>query len=134
MGQDEDLVHLLNVKGEIEACFFESVLNENGISMVRKYCDGGSYINMVMGSTSTGIDIYVSRNNYQLAREIVDGDIEVTHREELEITSDEKQIFEEARVMQQKKRTLKGWIVLCLLIPSVAAILLTTLYQFIGLF
>ena len=71
MGQDEDLVHLLNVKG----------------------------------------------------------DIEVTHREELEITSDEKQIFEEAKVMQQKKRTLKGWIVLCLLIPSFTAIIVTTILE-----
>lgn len=76
--------------------------------MVKKYCDGGSYINMVMGSTVTGIDIYVSRNNYQLAREIVDGDIEGTHREELEITSDEKQIFEDAKVMEQKKRSQRG--------------------------
>lgn len=31
MSQNEDLEHLLNVKDEIEACFIESLLNENGI-------------------------------------------------------------------------------------------------------
>ena len=128
---EDNLEYILNVRDEIEASLIESILNGNGIAVVKKYCDAGGYVNIYMGTSATGMDIYVSRKNYEIAKEIIKADVDVANREELEETEEEKAIFKEEKKLLQKKRSIKAWIALLFLIPGIAIIIYAAIYGII---
>lgn len=128
---EDNQEYLLNVRDEIEASLIESVLNGSGIAMVKKYCDAGGYVNIYMGTSVTGIDIYVSSKNYDIAKELIEADIDVANREELEITEEEKAIFNETKNLQQRKRSIKAWIAILFLTPGFVIIIYAAIFGII---
>ena len=123
-------VYLMNVRDEIEATVIESLLKDNSISVLKKFNESSGYISIVMGSSPTGIDIYVSQRNYIEAKAIIEAEI-VSEEEENSFDSDfgenieDESVSEEdesPRLVEQLRRfyhnkKVKAWIAILVLLP-----------------
>ena len=127
--------YLITVSGEMEANIIETLLTSNNIPVLRKYREAGAYLNIYMGNSTAGIDIYIPSEFYNIARELVEQGNEADPEEE-NIQSDEKDllIIEEKKL--QQKRSIRAWIILLFFIPGPAIafiyfliMLLTSLFK-----
>ena len=91
-------VFLVNVVDEMEYNIIKSLLEVEGIVTLRKIPSTGQYMNVLFGSSYTGIDIFVMQDDYDKAKEILeaqiisDSETEVLPHQESEIpeSSDRK--------------------------------------------
>lgn len=116
-------VFLINTRDDIEASVIEGILSASNIAVTIKYRDAGGYLNIYMGNSVMGTDIYVSEKDYELAKEIISAEIDAQSEEYIEESEEEKSIFEKEIKVVQKKRSLKAWIVIWLITPGLLSIL-----------
>lgn len=64
-------VYLMTVGEDMKAEIIEEELKKAGIPLMKKYREGGGYLNIYMGKSMYGVDLYVSRKSYEIAREIL---------------------------------------------------------------
>ena len=69
-------VFLMNVADDLNAGMLESMLNEAGIPVLRKYPETGQVMHLVMGTSLYGTDLFVPGDHLDAARELV-GALEV---------------------------------------------------------
>ncbi|MGR6835825.1 hypothetical protein [Syntrophomonas erecta] len=67
---------LLNVHDNDQSQVIESLLASENIPVLRKEQGTGNYLRIYMGSSLTGVDIYVPDSCYQQALELLTGDDE----------------------------------------------------------
>lgn len=70
-------VYLMTVGEDMKAEIIEEELKKEGVPLVKKYREGGDYLSIYMGKSMYGVDLYVSRDHYEIAREILQ-DLEIT--------------------------------------------------------
>lgn len=70
-------VYLMTVGEDMKAEIIEDELKKEGVPLVKKYRGGGDYLNIYMGKSMYGVDLYVSGDHYEIAREIL-LDLEIT--------------------------------------------------------
>ena len=114
----EGWVFVENVANEQEAVLVESVLGTENIPVQRKHKEAGSYMEVYMGMSSYGIDLYVPEGAVELAKGLLNSEMidmpEETNAEE---------IVKEAEKYEVKRRSIV-WIILgYLFIPVIAAII-----------
>jgi len=68
-------VFLVNVVDEMEYNIIKSLLEAEGIVTLRKIPSTGQYMNVLFGSSYTGIDIFVMQDDYDKAKEIMEAQI-----------------------------------------------------------
>ena len=68
-------VFLVSTSGTMEYNIIKSLLESEGIHTLRKMAGTGQYINVIFGSTFTGIDIYVLSNEFDKAKEILEATV-----------------------------------------------------------
>ena len=64
-----------NVADEQEAVMVESVLGTEGIPIQRKHKENGSYLEVYMGMSRYGIDLFVPEDAAELAKAILDSEV-----------------------------------------------------------
>lgn len=68
---------LITVNTGTEADLIESILNANNIPVLKKFKEAGAYLNLYMGMTSFGVDIYVPSKLFDEAKELIESRAEV---------------------------------------------------------
>jgi ribosomal protein S18 acetylase RimI-like enzyme len=64
---------LINVSGEINAEMLEEILQNANIPVMRKYPGSGQYMQLVMGASICGVDLYVPAEQLEEANKLIDG-------------------------------------------------------------
>lgn len=65
-------IFLVNVRNEHEANIVESILSAEGIPLLRKHKYAGSYLNIQMGMSDYGMDIFVPETCVELAKVLIE--------------------------------------------------------------
>jgi hypothetical protein len=68
---------LITVNTGTEADLIESILKANNIPVLKKYKEAGAYLNLYMGMTSFGVDIYVPSKILDEAKKLIESSSEV---------------------------------------------------------
>ncbi|HEX9061570.1 MAG TPA: DUF2007 domain-containing protein [Clostridia bacterium] len=107
--EPEDIVEfLITAADEIQAAVLEARLNQYGIPVMKKYREAGSYLNVYMGNTVYGIDIYVPSDLLTEAERIIETDDDELKNEDFAEVNDKKTLFGNPWI----KRALIGFILL----------------------
>ena len=64
-------VFLMNVPDDLNAGMLETMLQESGIPVMRKYPEAGHYLHLIMGSSLYGTDLLVPASHLEAAKELV---------------------------------------------------------------
>lgn len=115
----EGWVFVRNAANEQEAAMVESILGTEGIPVQLKHREAGSYMEIYMGMSRYGIDIFVPEAAEELAKGLLDSELidmpEETGSEEVK----------EAEKRYEKKRRSIVWIILMyLFLPVIIGIIL----------
>ncbi|OQB13916.1 MAG: hypothetical protein BWY15_01544 [Firmicutes bacterium ADurb.Bin193] len=105
---------LMTVARGIEAELIVSRLKSFGIPAMIKYKGAGGYVNIFMGSSNLGADIFVPETALELARELLDAKPEPSDW-------DEASDFGEEHIQSEKNSALV--ITLSIILPFIAIIL-----------
>ncbi len=65
---------LITVATEEEALVLEGLLKSAGIYSSRRYCKIGEYLKISTGSSSLGINLYVSKHDYEFAHQLINSE------------------------------------------------------------
>ena len=109
---NEEIVFLTNVRDEHEAGMIESILSSNCIQASWRHRDAGGYLNIYMGNSLVGIDIYVLESAYEAAKELIELEQEVSTEEVTIDYKEEQRLYEEEVILSNKRRKIKVWIML----------------------
>lgn len=110
---------LINVRNEIELEVIQSLLKSYEIPVRIKYKESGAYLNIFMGSTSTGIDIFVPESKLKEAQEIV----------KVNYDSEDENIKENNNKRNISWHNIAGWIlIIFFLLPVIAGVILFLIY------
>jgi hypothetical protein len=116
---------LTSVADEIHADMIEAELKSNEIPVLKKYKEAGAYLEIYMGMTSFGIDLYVPLDKLNEAKELLEKfDVQGIVKEE------DTELFEENR-NYIKMRMIRAWIILLFILPGVI-FLLFFIFEFIS--
>lgn len=113
------MVFLINVRDACEADMLESLMNSNNIEVTRKYREAGSYLNVYMGNTVLGVDIYVLENDYEAAKELLEIEQEDGVEEKDTEYVEEDMRFDKEAIINNKRRAMKAWIILLFFVPGI---------------
>ncbi|HYF83110.1 MAG TPA: hypothetical protein VEB00_08815 [Clostridia bacterium] len=113
-----------NVADEQEAVMVESVLGTEGILIQRRHKENGSYLEVYMGMSRYGIDLFVPEDAAELAKAILDSEV-IDMPEEIGKEDEMKS----AEKYESKRRGIVWIILMYLFIPVIAAIILGVIFR-----
>lgn len=90
--------YLTTVANSIEADVMESLLRAENIPVLRKYKEAGAYLDIYMGSTSFGVDMYVPSRLLEQARELINSQPEEFQEEQQYPVNDQPEKTQGVRV------------------------------------
>lgn len=125
-------VYLISAANSIEAEVMEALLTSNEIPVLKKYREAGAYLEIYMGTTYFGVDLYVPSKLLVKAKDIIKSNSENVIETENQI-SDEENIIE-IDDKYNKKRRILTWIMLLIFIPGLLGVviaILATIYHWI---
>lgn len=108
---------------QIEAGMIESLLEEENIPVLRKQRGAGQYMEIYMGMSTEGVELYVPAESLEKASELIR--VQETEEPVEEPASDEELI--QAEEDQEKKRRTRSWIILLLVFPGILWLLINQL-------
>ena len=121
----EKEVFLLSVGDVNEATLIQSLLESNGIHSVRRYRESGGYMKVYMETTVFGIDMYVSENNVETAREILNSDIDSS----LVIVDEEQDDVIGDQIL--KRQDAARIMLMFVLVPILVGVIITAIQVFV---
>ncbi len=129
-GYDRE-VYLISAANSIEAEVLEALLTSNQIPVLKKYKEAGAYLEIYMGATNFGVDLYVPSKLMVKAKEIIKSNFEGAIEIENQISEDS---IVEIDDKYKKKRRVLTWIMLLIFIPGLLGgiiAILATLYHWL---
>ncbi len=102
----ENLVKVFSTVNEVEMQMVVNLLTDSGISCVKKDEGSGEYMRLYMGTSFYAKEIYVDRQDYEKAKEIIEN-YQETVVEEKEKEIDEK----ETKQSDYKRKTIQKRII-----------------------
>lgn len=116
-------VFLKSVSGSIEAGRIESLLKAHGIPVLRKHKDaGGVYLEIYMGMSAAGIDLYVPSRFLEEAREIIASEMDENDSIIEDYNESERYI---------RKRRFRAWIILLFFVPGIIWLIISIIARII---
>lgn len=107
-----------NVADDQEAVLVESVLGTENIPVQRKYKEAGNYMEVYMGMSKYGVDLYVPDNALELAKGLLESE---TMDMPEEVGTEE--VARDAEKYETKRRSIV-WVILgYLFLPVLAALI-----------
>lgn len=125
---EEEWVFLINVSHGYEIDNIEGIFEENDIPLLKKHKGSGELLELYMGTTSFGIDLYVPVSLLEKSKEIIG-----FNGMELTIEEPYEEIDDSDIKRSQVKRKVFGWILLMLCIPGLIIITILIISQIIDL-
>ncbi|MCX7708842.1 MAG: DUF2007 domain-containing protein [Clostridia bacterium] len=127
---------LTSVSDNINADMIEAKLNDNGIPVLKKYKESGGYLNIYMGATSYGVELYVPSRLLEKAKELLSTEGAIEENEPFELKEDtEDAEMKDTERIYQKKRQFRAWIILLVFTPGliwmIYALIMILLEKFI---
>lgn len=113
-----------NVANEQEAVLVESVLGAEDIPVQRKHKEAGSYLEIYMGMSHYGIDLFVPEDALELAKGLLDSEM-IDMPEEIGIEEN----MRAAEKYEVKRKSIVWVILMYLLLPVVVAIILNMIFS-----
>lgn len=107
-----------NVADDQEAVMVESILGTENIPVQRKYKEAGNYLEVYMGMSRYGIDLFVPEAALELAKGLLDSEM-IGMPEETGI----EEVAKEAQKYETKRRSIVWIILTYLFLPVIAAII-----------
>jgi len=107
-----------NVADDQEAVLVESVLGTENIPVQRKYKEAGNYMEVYMGISKYGIDLYVPDDALELAKGLLESEMMDMPEE-----TGTEEVARDAEMYETKRRSIVWIILLYLFLPVLAAIL-----------
>ena len=123
---DDEAAYLTSVSNRIEAEMIEALLNSHGIPVLKKSREAGGYLDIYMGATIFGLDLYVPSKLLKKAKEIIASNPENVE-EDVQDYSEEEDSSELDEKYDEKRRT-NTWILLLFYI-GLLWIIVTVLYN-----
>jgi predicted nucleic acid-binding Zn ribbon protein len=123
---DDEAAYLTSVSNRIEAEMIEALLNSHGIPVLKKSREAGGYLDIYMGATIFGVDLYVPSKLLKKAKEIIASNPENVE-EDVQDYSEEEDSSELDEKYKEKRRT-NTWILLLFYI-GLLWIIVTVLYN-----
>ncbi|SKC38898.1 putative signal transducing protein [Maledivibacter halophilus] len=105
-----EIEYLMSVSNEIEAKQIEDILKYNGINILKKHRGAGEYLQLYLGMSNLGIDIYVSSDLKEVAENIIIENLNMQKYYEENIDPKNKEDFNQ--VGDNYNRERKIWIFL----------------------
>ncbi len=100
----ENLVKIFGTVDEVERQMVVNLLTDSGITCVKKDEGSGEYMRLYMGTSFYTKEIYVDKQDYERAKEIIDNyQGTVVEEEEEKIEEKETQQSDYKRKMMQKR-------------------------------
>ena len=110
---------LVSAGNNVEADLIEALLESYKIPVMKKYKGADGYLNIYMGMTNSGIDLYVPSNALETAREIINSRPEqVIGNDDIQSVNGENNNTEALDNAYLKKRRLRTWIILLFFVPG----------------
>lgn len=126
--QDYDKeAYLTTVSNSVEAEVIEALLKSNGIPVLKKFREAGGYLDIYMGATNLGIDLYVPSKLLEEAKNIIESNQEIDAEEDRQNTTEED--ISEFDEKYKEKQRIRAWIILLIFIPGLLWIVITVLYN-----
>ncbi len=122
--KDMNWVLLRNVSDDGEADLIEALLGTEGIPMVRKNKKNGEFVKLYMGVSRFGVDVFVPEEHLELAEAMVSAKPEELPDQAADFDSEK-----EAQRFDMKKRGVAWAILLYILLPIIAAVLISNLFK-----
>ncbi|MDU4960992.1 MAG: DUF2007 domain-containing protein [Sporomusaceae bacterium] len=108
---DAGEAHLLSLTDPLMADMIEALLISNKIPVLKMFRQAGGYLNLYMGTTAFGVDLYVPAKLLEEAREIVENN----HQP---VTESDQEIDEEYQYDNNKRKD-RVWVIILFFIPGV---------------
>lgn len=99
----EDLVKIFGTADEVEMQMVANLLTDSGITCVKKDEGSGEYMRLYMGTSFYTKEIYVDKQDYERAKEIIDNYQGTVAEEEEEKDEKETQPSDYKRKIMQKR-------------------------------
>jgi hypothetical protein len=119
---------LMTVQDEVQAGIAESLLRSFGIPTARNYREAGSYVKVIYGMSSFGIDIYVPTHRLEEAKDIVKSSSIAQAEPQVGETEPE---FPRA-AYGTRKQVVRWLIVIVFLIPAAVSMVLAIVRYALG--
>jgi len=120
-----DVALLTSVPNEIEAGMIETLLAEENIPVIRKQRGAGQYLEIYMGTSTYGVDLYVAEEHLVMAKTLIGHLLEQNGELDEEMTQANKQ--------RQKMRRIRSWLILLLVVPGLLWLLVSNLKNLISI-
>lgn len=119
---------LISVANDMEAKVIEELLSSHNIPVLRKYKGAGGYLQIYMGVTIFGIDLFVSSRELETAKEILAAE----YRPLIEYDKDsiEEEIRNNSTSESGKKRRIKIWILALIFMPGLLWLVISAILSF----
>jgi hypothetical protein len=119
---EEQVAFLVNVSHKNEANMIEEILASNGIKVSKKYREAGAYLNVYMGDSIYGVDIYVLESDYEAAKELIEIECETSVEDNNEECAQEEALYKHEVIRINKRRSMYAWIILLFFTPGILGI------------
>ncbi len=116
---------LISVPNEIEAGMIETLLAEENIPVIRKQRGAGQYLEIYMGMSTYGIDLYVAEEHLELAKALAGQ----TQEQSGELDEE----MEQANQQRQKMRRIRSWLILLMVVPGLLWLVIFNLKNLISI-
>lgn len=113
-----------NVANEQEAVLVESVLGVEDIPIKRKHKEAGDYLEVYMGMSRYGIDLFVPEEALELAKGLLDSEM-IDMPEETDIEEN----IRAAEKYEVRRKSIVWIILMYLFLPVIAAIILSIIFN-----
>jgi hypothetical protein len=114
----EGWAFIKNVADDQEAVLVESILGTENIPVQRKYNEAGNYMEVYMGMSRYGINLFVPENALELAKGLLESEM-------LDMPEDigTEEVAREAEKYETKRKSIVWIILFYLFLPVIAAVI-----------
>lgn len=120
----ENLVKVFSTVDEMEIQMIMNLLTDSGIPCVKKDEGSGEYMRLYMGTSFYAKEIYVDRQDYEKAKEMIENYQEtVVEEKEEEIDEKETQQSDYKRKMMQKRMVALSILMIMFGLPALFMII-----------
>ncbi len=120
-------IYLTTAAGSFEAETLEALLRSNGIPVLKKYREAGAYLEIYMGVSNFGVDIYVPSSMYERAKEILESEPQYEQDTQQQDYPEEDSGLQEADY--KKRQRALTWLMIVIFVPGVLGALIYAAYR-----
>lgn len=124
-------VLLTTASNSFEAETLEALLQSNDIPVLKKYREAGAYLEIYMGSSNFGVDIYVASDMYDKAKEILESSPE--YDEDMLQQDSPAENAELTDISYKKRQRALTWLIILVFMPGALGAILYAFYKLYNL-